>query len=235
MHLVIVGATDDVEGNLREGRRSRVEASTTDGTAVFVATDTIGIVEGNQQAWEIEGDVATILVVAVACASAARELIGAVEVDVELLTSTEGVALGESDLRQRTITAVGAPNEVTLDIEVVRLVEDAVQTQVEGVGIRTGRKLEVGTAEHTIGVDERGRFHMLLVAVFLPRAQTHVLEHDTWTDGGLLAVVVECQMATLDGVVELFAHGLAELHVDIADIPFLQSLLRQSVGHLETE
>ena len=157
------------------------------------------------------------------------------EVDVELLTCTKGVALGESDLRQRTITAVGAPNEVALDIEIVRLVEDAVQAQVEGVGIRTGRKLEVGTAEHTIGVDERGRFQMLLVAVLLTWTQTHVLEDDTGTDRGLIAVVMERQVTTLDGVVELLAHGPAELYVDVADIPLLEGFLGQAFSQLETE
>ena len=49
------------------------------------------------------------------------------QVDVELLSCTEGVTLGETDLRHRTETTIRTPDGVTFDIEVVRLVERAGQ------------------------------------------------------------------------------------------------------------
>ena len=76
---------------------------------------------------------------------------------------------------------------------------------------------------------------MLLVAVLLTRSQAQILEDDAWTYGGLLAVEMDSQVATLDGVVELFAHRLAEVYVDLADIPLLEGIWGQTVGHLEAE
>ena len=42
-------------------------------------------------------------------------------------------------------------------------------------------------------------------------------------------------MPALDGVGELFARGLAELDVDMSDIPFLAHIDGQTVGELESE
>ena len=65
-------------------------------------------------------------------------------VDVELLAAMEKVAARETDLGLRTKATVGASDGIALEIEVVGLVEYAVQTQVEGVAVRAGRKLEIG-------------------------------------------------------------------------------------------
>ena len=43
------------------------------------------------------------------------------------------------------------------------------------------------------------------------------------------------EMSTLDGVVEHLTGRLAELYVDMADIPLLQRFLRESVNHLQSE
>ena len=77
------------------------------------------------------------------------------QVDIEFLGCTEGVALGETNLQHRTIASVGASDGITLDIEVVGFVEGAVQTEIEGIGIGTWGKLKVGIAEDAVGVDER--------------------------------------------------------------------------------
>ena len=58
---------------------------------------------------------------------------GTIEVDVEFLASPECVALGETHYHLRTHSSVGLTLEVGLHIEVVWLVEDAVQRKVEGV------------------------------------------------------------------------------------------------------
>ena len=49
------------------------------------------------------------------------------QVDVELLTCPEGVTLGETDLGLGTITSAGTPDDIAFDIEVVGLVEHAVE------------------------------------------------------------------------------------------------------------
>ena len=51
----------------------------------------------------------------------------------------------------------------------------------------------------------------------------------------MLTIKVNGQSATLDAVGQLFAERATELHVDLADIPFAQSFVRQSVGQLQTQ
>ena len=95
----------------------------------------------------------------------------------------EEVAAGETDLGLRTIAPVGASDGIALNVEIVGLVEHAVQTYVEGVCIRTGRKLEICRREDTCRGDLTGRLQIVVIVEQLTGTQFHVLEHDPWTDG----------------------------------------------------
>ena len=57
------------------------------------------------------------------------------QVDVEFLCSTEGVATGETHTGLRTVAATGTAYSVGLEIEVIGFIEDAVQQQVERVAL----------------------------------------------------------------------------------------------------
>ena len=66
------------------------------------------------------------------------------QVKVELLACTEGITTCKTDLCFRTISTACTPLTVGFDIEIIRFVESAVQSQVKSVGTWTRRKLEVG-------------------------------------------------------------------------------------------
>ena len=75
------------------------------------------------------------------------------QVDVEFLASSEGVEFGKTEFYLWSVAPTGAPDEIRLDEEVVGLVEHTVQAEVEGVCPWPGRKLEIGSAEDTCGID----------------------------------------------------------------------------------
>ena len=156
------------------------------------------------------------------------------QVDVELLGSLEGVALGETHPHLRAVAPYGAGIEVGFEVEVVGFVERAVHPQVKRIGI-PGCKLEVDGREYACGVDLGHRFLVLLEAEQLAWAQSHVLQHHTWADGRLLAVEEYVQVAAMHRVGRLFAHGAAEHDVDIADIPLAHGLFGQSVDQLQAQ
>ena len=64
-----------------------------------------------------------------------------------------------------------AVDEAGLHVEIVKLIERAVQLHVERVGARTWRKHEVGAAEDTCRVDFLGRLQVVIVAEGASRAQ----------------------------------------------------------------
>ena len=234
MHPVVVGPVHNIKGYLREGGwRGDKAAAGLGAPGDLVAPYALRVVEGGEDAGELDTRVGTILVGAVVATAVALPLVGAMEVEVEFLATTEGVALGETDTHLGTVVADGLADGIALDIEVIGLVEDAVQGQVEAVGTRTGRELEVGGGEDTRGVDLAGRLEVVGVTELLAWAQAQVLEDDTRTDGGVIPIEVDGQVAALNTVGELLASHLAEVHGEVADIPFVEGALGQTVGQLE--
>lgn len=139
MHTVVVWTLYDVERQLRQGGRCGVWPATAYATAVLVATHTVAVVEGRNDTWELDGSIGTILVGGRVLTSAVLPLVGAVEVDIELLTAMEKVPARETDLHLRTIATTSSSNGVGLNIEVVGLLKHAVQQEVKRVSILTGR------------------------------------------------------------------------------------------------
>ena len=89
------------------------------------------------------GRLASILVRVDAAACAFRTvpclpLIRAVQVDVEQFTASESVAAGEADYHFRTVFAARLAFAIRLDVEVVGLVEDAIQVHVEDIAGGSG-------------------------------------------------------------------------------------------------
>ena len=148
-------------------------------------------------------------------------LVGAVEIDVEFLATTEEVAAGETDLRLGTVTATGTSDDVGLDIEVVGLLEYAVQEQVEGVCTLTWGELEIGRGEYTRGVDLVSRLEVVVITELLSRTESEVLQNDIRTDRGILAVETNGKVSTVDAIGELLSHILSELYSNITDVPFV--------------
>ena len=118
----------------------------------------------------------------------------------------------------------GAPDGIGFDVEVIRLVEHAVQVEVECICAGPGRKLEVGGGEDACGIHLTGRLEVVVVAELLTRTQPEVLQDDVGTDRRILAVETDGEVTALDAVGELFAHTLAELYGNIANIPLLKCL-----------
>ena len=233
VHLVVFRAAYNVGRNFCIGGGGREETTATDAAPVLIPANTVAIVEWCNDAWELDADIGTILVSGTVCAMASLPFIRAVQVDVEFLSSMEEVTARETDFRLRTITAVGATDGIAFDIEIVRLVEYAVQAQVEGVGVRTWGELKVSRREYPSGVNLAGRLQIVVIAEHLAGPEFQVLEDDTWTDRRLLAIEIDCQMPSADAVCELFARRFAELHIDVTDIPFPECFTGQVVCKLK--
>ena len=205
MHLVVFRAAYNVGRHFRIGGGCREETTATDAAPVLIPANTVAIVEWCNDAWELDADIGTILISGTVCAMASLPFIRAMQVDVEFLSSMEEVAARETDFRLRTIAPVGATDGIAFDIEIVGLVEYAVQAQVEGVGVRTGGELEICRREDTCSVNLIGRLQIVVIAEHLAGPELQVLEDDTWTDGRLLAIEIDRQMPSADAVCELFA------------------------------
>ena len=153
-HPIIIRSADDISRDFRQGSRGGIVTFATDEAPILITLDPKGIIEGDEQSGELQGYIGTDLVVTLTRLVAYGEVIGAMQVDIEFLGCAEGVTLGETHLQHRTIASIGASDGVTLDIEVIGLVEGTVQSEVQRVCTRTGRKAEVSAAEDTVGVDE---------------------------------------------------------------------------------
>ena len=138
VHLVVFGPVDDVGRHLGDGPRRGIELLGALEAAVLGAPCTLPD-EGGQNAWKLHRGIGTILVGAhVGGAAAGLPFVGAVQVDVQFLAATEGVAAGDTHLQLRSHASDGAVDEVGLHVEVVGLVEGAVQRQVERVAVSRG-------------------------------------------------------------------------------------------------
>ena len=164
--------------------------------------------------------------------------VGAMERYVKLLTTAEGVALGKTDHQLGTHSAHAAARGTRLDVEVVGLVEHAVELQVEGVaggrGV-TGRELEIHHAVDAHGVDLLDGFKMVLVIVETVRAKPQVGQDDSRTDGRALAVEANGEAAVVGHGIYPVHDPLTEFHIDLSDIPAMPGLLGNVVDHLETQ
>lgn len=167
MHLVVFWTAYNVGRNFCIGGGGREETTATDAAPVLIPAYTVAIVEWCNDAWELDADIGTILVSGTVCAMASLPLIRTVQVDVEFLSSMEEVTAREADFRLRTIAAISATDGIAFDIEIVRLVEYAVQAQVEGVGIRTWGELKVSRREYPCGVNLAGRLQVVVIAEHL--------------------------------------------------------------------
>ncbi len=183
VHFVVIRSPYDISRHLEQGRWGRKEAASTDGAPVLVTAHAIAVVERRDDARELDAGVGTILIGAHIGASASLPLVGAVQVDIELFGSPECVATGDTYFQLRSESAVGTPVEVGLDVEVVRLIENAVERQVERIGVRTWRELKVGGSEYTRSVDIGRRLLEIVVVEELAGSHSEVLQNDTRSDG----------------------------------------------------
>ena len=206
--------------------------------SLFVTTDAVSSKEGCDDAGELHGSIGTILIVVHAGTAAGGPLIGAVQIDVYLLTATEGITTGDTHSQLRTHTSDGTRIEYGFHIKVPRLVERAVQCQVEGIagcsGI-AGGKLELGHGEQTHRIDLADGLQIVAIAIELAGAQLHVGHQHTRTDRWLLASKTDGEEATAKRVSGLFHECLAHVDIDAADIPFMLGSLWHVVGQLEAQ
>ena len=149
VHAVVLRTDNDVRRQLGQRRWRREEAASR--PAVLSPAYLVAIVERRQDAWELQRDVATVLVVVHPLAAAELPFVVAVQVDVEVLAAVEGVVLRETHLHLRAVAPDGAPVEVGLVVEVVGLVQGAGHLHVEGVVV-AGRELEVDAREDACAV-----------------------------------------------------------------------------------
>ena len=75
MHLIIVWSAHDIGRDFRQGGRGGIEPFATDGAPILIATDAGGVVEGDEQSRELQGDIGTYLVVALTRFVAHREVV----------------------------------------------------------------------------------------------------------------------------------------------------------------
>ena len=103
------------------------------------------------------------------------------QVDVKLLSSAEGVALGKTYYQFRAVAAVDFVAVVGLYVEVVWLAERARKVYVQGVAAPRGvarRKGELSRAEQPGAVYFIGRLYVLVVVEQLPGAQLQVGQYN---------------------------------------------------------
>ena len=164
MHLVIVGTMDDISRNLSQCGRSSIETATTDDAPLLVATDAVAPHKRCYDTWELDRGIGTILVIVHRRTATGRPLVGAMQTDVYLLATTEGIATSDARLQLRTHTSDGTGIEIGLDIEVPGFVESAVERQVEGIasgGSITWCKLEIGHREQAHSIDLADGLHII--------------------------------------------------------------------------
>ena len=222
MHLIVVRTPYDVGGYLCIGGWRGIETAAT-GTSVVVSTDAVAK-EWGDDARELDRGIGTVFIGTRLVACITLPLVGTMQVDVEFLGSPEEVTLRETNLGLRAVASIGTSDGIGFEIEVVRLVERAGQAQVECVGLRPGRKLEISTAEYACGIDLVGGFKISVVVKLLPGTKSEVPQHHTGTYGRVLAMEVDREMAALDGVRHLLTERLAEQYVYMTNIPFVQGL-----------
>ena len=97
------------------------------------------------------------------------------QVDIEFFTGTKGISACETDLQLWTITAAATSDGITLNIEIIRFLEDAAQGQVKGIGVGSWGEDEVCRREHACGVDIARRLEVILVVELLARTHAHML------------------------------------------------------------
>ena len=175
VHLIVLRTTYNIARNLSISGRSRIEL-TGYGASVLIATYAIAVIERCDDTRELDRHISTILIAVHIRARAFLPLVSAMQVYIKFLAGMKGITTRNTDTCLRTVTTAGATLGVTLNIEVVRLIEGAVQSQVERISTRTGSKLEVGAREHTCSVQSACRLLMLLVTVQLARAQAEVAQ-----------------------------------------------------------
>ena len=234
MHLIIIGATNHIARHLGIGGRCRIEMATDD-TTILIAAHTIAMNKRCNDTWELNRHIGTILIAVHISIGTLLPLVGTMQVQIKFLAGMESITTGKTDSGLRTISATGTSDGITLDIEIVGFIKGAVQAQVEGIRIGTGRELEVGTTEHTCGVNPAGRLHIFLVAILLAWAQTEVTQHHARHDGRLLTIEMNGEITALYRIGKHLAGRLAEVNIQLADIPLAQGHIGQAVCQLEPE
>ena len=238
MHLVIAGTIDDIGRNLGKRRGGGIEATTTDDAPLLVATDAVATIEGSNDAGKFDRGIDTILVIVHAGTLAGSPLVRAMQIDVNLLATTEGIATGDTGTELRTHASDGAGIEIGLDVEVPRLVESAVQRQVEGIassGSIARCKFKLGHGEQAHCIDLADRLEIVVIAIELTRAQLHIGHEHTGTDGWFIAREADGEIATAERIGRLFHKGFAHVDVDTSDIPLVLGSLGHIVGQLEAQ
>ena len=107
------------------------------------------------------------------------------EVDIEFLATAEHVAAGEAQLQLGAHAPDGAVDEVGLQIDIPRLVEGAVEREVEGVAVARG-ELQIDGREDARAIDLLNGLGVVAVAEQAAGAQFQFAKDDTRTDGGVL-------------------------------------------------
>ena len=250
VHLVVARTTDDVGGNLGQRRGRSVEPATTATTVVGCACSrclltarwaahTVATKEGCDDTRKLQRGIGTILVGVHAGAVFARlPLVRAVQVDVELFSTPEGIALGEAKAQLGSHAPDGAVHEIGLNVGVVGLIEYAVDIEVErvagGRGV-AGRKAEIHHAEQSHGIDFTDCFHVVVVTEQLPAAQPHAAQDDARTQLGLVARIAYRQRSAHQTVGGLFHERLAYIETNATYVPLASGFGRNCVSQLQPQ
>ena len=222
--LEIIGPTDDVGRALEHGgERGHVVGARH--TPPQAAADGLG--PGHHEGGKLQRSVEAVLVAVEArrgalAAVGRLPLVVALDLDVEQLAAVEGIALGEAQHHARAQAVVGLAREVSLEVNVVGLVEHAVEPQVERVAAARGvarREREVDHAEQARRRELTEAALVVVVAVEAAREEAHGAEDDRRAHGRAAAVEAHGETAAANGVVQLF-HELSP-HVDahVAHVP----------------
>ena len=95
-------------------------------------------------------------------------LVRAMQIDIELLASTEGIALGKTYNQLGTYTACGFALDIGLYIEIIRLVENQVECGIQGIALNCGvtrSKLKAGIVEDSHRLQMLARLLLVLYPV----------------------------------------------------------------------
>ena len=205
----------------------------------------------SDDAWERQRDIRTELIgIDLAGTSTLPRdglpLMRTMEVDIQLLSTPEGIALGQTHHQLRTYPSGSLALGVGFYIEIVWFVEHQIDVGIQSIAIlhisQAVQNLSAPRHKLQVGITEEShRLQSCLSRIFIIHhikfswSELQFPEHHSGTNRHLLACISETQIAAHKAIGHLLHELLLEVDVDIADIPLAGCFRLYAVHHRQTE
>ena len=173
-------------------------------------------------------------------------LMRTMEVDIQLLSTPEGIALGQTHHQLRTYPSGSLALGVGFYIEIVWFVEHQIDVGIQSIAIlhisQTVQNLSASRHKLQVGITEEShRLQSCLSRIFIIHhikfswSELQLPEHHSGTNRHLLTRISETQITAHKAIGHLLHELLLEVDVDIADIPLSGCFRLNAVHHRQTE